>query len=88
MGLFITHNTKAKIIQCKNRVWKIILWRNYSKTLPFKLSKFGKDEGELPLKGATESMNYGGKSEDTYYMESSEREKNINCGMACQKKRR
>lgn len=72
----------------KQSLEKIILWRNYSKTLPFKLSKFGKDEGELPLKRATEAMNYGGKSEDTYYMERSESEKNINCGMAGQKKRR
>lgn len=72
----------------KQSLEKIILWRNYSKTLPFKLSKFGKDEGELPLKGAAEAMNYGGRSEDTYYMERRESEKNINCGMACQKKRR
>lgn len=54
----------------------------------FKLSKFGEYEGELPLKRATETMNYVGASEDTYYMERSDREKNINCGMACQKKRR
>lgn len=67
---------------------KIILWRNYSKTLPFKLFKFGKYERELPLKGATEVMNYGGASEDTFYTERSEREKNINCGTACQKKSR
>lgn len=72
----------------KQSLEKIILWRNYSKTLPFKLSKFGKYEGELPLKGATEAMNYCGASEDMYYLERSEREKNINCGMACQKKRR